>query len=223
MKYLSGHLKNAVNVPSFQAFDENLRLRPVDELAAWLGAAGLDESRSPLLYDSYDGQNAAILAWILEYLGRTDVHVMQAFFESWAAEGREIFYKPVERQPRQFQHRINPSIRSGADEILQDPSLALIDFRSAEEFSGRHDLDGRPGHIPGAKNIVWRDLVDPHEGFKLMLPADPGGPRRIVAYCRSGLRAAVGYLVLQNLGYDVALYDGSYRDWIARGLPVEAA
>src|SRR5262245_39643627 len=70
MKYLSGHLKNAVNLPAYKSFDDQLALLPADVLAKSIGDAGLDERRSPILYDSFDGQNVSVLAWILEYLGR---------------------------------------------------------------------------------------------------------------------------------------------------------
>ena len=39
----------------------------------------------------------------------------------------------------------------------------------------------------------------------------------IVAYCRSGMRAAHTYLVLRNAGFErVRLYDGSWQDWSKR-------
>ena len=43
----------------------------------------------------------------------------------------------------------------------------------------------------------------------------------VITYCRTGPRAAVGYLALQELGYDVRLFDGSYAQWSAGKLPVE--
>jgi thiosulfate/3-mercaptopyruvate sulfurtransferase len=42
---------------------------------------------------------------------------------------------------------------------------------------------------------------------------------RIVAYCRLGMRAALGYVALQQAGYDVRLYDRSYAEWARNGLP----
>jgi thiosulfate/3-mercaptopyruvate sulfurtransferase len=42
-----------------------------------------------------------------------------------------------------------------------------------------------------------------------------------IAYCRTGVRAALGFLALAQLGYNVALYDGSYAEWSGNGLPVE--
>lgn len=59
----------------------------------------------------------------------------------------------------------------------------------------------RPGHIPGAE---WA-------------PRDA----RVIVYCRKGMDASVPYFILRSLGYDVALYDGSYAEWSRdRLLPV---
>src|SRR5215510_2343589 len=88
MKYLQGHLKNAVNLPVFRAFGTDGKLLPPAELAAWLGAAGLDAKKTPVLYDSPEGQNAAMLAWILAFLGRADCHLLDIFYERWVAEKR---------------------------------------------------------------------------------------------------------------------------------------
>ena len=229
MKYLQGHLKNAVNLPLLQAFDEDAKLLAPESLGRWLGAAGLCEEPTPVVYDSPDGQNGAMLAWILEYLGRTDVHMMNVFFEGWVAQGWEVFYKPVAVAARTFRARVNPRIRAALSDMRADPQVKLIDFRSQEEYRGTLDLDGRPGHIPKAVNIVWRDLVGasqevlaPKETVEQLLAAAGIKPSdRIVAYCRTGPQAALGYLALRQYGYDVRLYDGSYADWARHGLPVE--
>ena len=230
MKYLQGHLKNAVNLPIYKAFDADAKLLPDDELIGWLGAAGLDAQTTPVIYDSFDGQNGAMLAWILEYFGRTDVHVLNVFFERWVADGHEVFYRPVTLPVKIFTATINPHLRTTLDQIRATPALRLIDFRSRDEYTGAVDRDGRPGHIPGAVNIVWRDLIGlqqdvlaPREKIQQLVSAagiHPSDP--IVAYCRSGLRAAVGYLALRQAGYEVRLYDRSYAEWARSGLPVEA-
>src|SRR5579864_7364308 len=81
VRYMAGHPKNAVNVPVTKARDAEGKLLPAEELGRWLGTAGLDERHTPVIYDSADGRNAAFLAWILLYLGRTDVHVMETLWE----------------------------------------------------------------------------------------------------------------------------------------------
>ena len=59
-----------------------------------------------------------MVAWILEYLGRDDVHVMGAFFEQWKLEGREVLYRPVEGKAASFSWHENPAIRVTLDEVV---------------------------------------------------------------------------------------------------------
>jgi len=229
MRYLQGHLKGAVNLPIYKAIDADARLLPDEPLQGWIGTAGLDEQTTPVVYDSFDGQNGAMLAWLLEYFGRTDVHMLNIFFERWVAEGHEVFYKPVPSISKTFTAQVNPQIRATIDDVRHGSGLKLIDFRSREEYAGEQDRDGKPGHIPGAVNIVWRDLVDPQqetlaspESIQHLVSAagiEPGD--RLVGYCRLGMRAALGYLALRQAGYDIRLYDRSYAEWARSGLPVE--
>ena len=230
MRYLQGHLKNAVNLPVYKAFDSDGRLLPDAHLQRWIGAAGLDDQRTPVIYDSYDGQNGAMLTWLLEYFGRSDVHLLNIFYDGWVAAGREVFYKPVTPVAKTFTARVNPRLRVTIDELRRASDLKLIDFRSREEYTGQQDRDGKPGHIPGAVNLVWRDLVGPQqtilaspERIRQLVGATGVRPGdTVVAYCRLGMRAAVGSLALQQAGYDVRLYDRSYAEWARSGLPVES-
>ena len=81
-------------------------------LARFLGDAGFGDDSGAVLYDSPEGQNAAMLAWILEYLGRSDVYLMGSFFEAWKAEGREVLYKPLQPFLKNFTARPDRSVRA---------------------------------------------------------------------------------------------------------------
>jgi len=230
MKYLLGHLPGAINIPVYKSFGADGRLMAPDALAEFIGGAGLGDGVTPVLYDSPEGQNAAMLAWILEYLGHSDVHVMDCFFEAWKGGGHEVRYKPVEAGARRFTARVDSSIRATLDEIREAHGLKLVDFRSREEFTGEKSMGGDvPGHIPGAVNVVWRELGRPPErllkerGQIERMLSDAGVRRgdRVVAYCRSGPRASLGYLALRELGYEARLFDGSYAEWSHAGLPAE--
>jgi thiosulfate/3-mercaptopyruvate sulfurtransferase len=229
MRYLQGHLKNAVNLPIYKAFDADGTLLPDEQLQRWIGSVGLDHQTIPVIYDSFDGQNGAMLAWLLEYLGGAEVHMLDIFYERWVAEGRQAFYKPVVPTAKTFAAQVKPQLRVTIDDLRRESGLKLIDFRSREEYSGTLDRDGKPGHIPGAVNIVWRDLVGPQQEVlastatiqRIVAAAGIQPGDRIVAYCRLGMRAALGYLALQQAGYDIRLYDRSYAEWARCGLPVE--
>ena len=230
MRYLMGHLRGAVSVPYKKLQGPNGRLGSPEQLAAAFGDAGLGDDVTPVLYDDSDGRNAAMAAWVLEYLGRTDVHVMDLLFDEWKAQGREVLYRPVPTTPRPFTPRLNPSVRATLDDAADPGATKLLDTRTPEEFLGQTEADLRPGHIPGSVNIPHSELagaegkllIEPNVLRQRLATAGISPGDAVVAYCRSGVRASLAYLAMRQAGYDVRLYDGSYAEWMESGHPVEA-
>ncbi len=242
MRYMQGHIRGAVNLPAVRLFDREGKLLSVFELGEFLGSVGLGEGVALTLYDGGDGRNAAMLSWVLDYLGYTDLRIMDIFFEEWAAQGREKLYRPVRPTANQFTPQVNPQVRATLEEVAAalntggagNPSsnapIKLLDLRSPSEYAGMPELDARPGHISGALNLVWQELVDGKDGYlkspaalqELLDSRNVSRDDTVIAYCRSGIRASIGYLALRQLGYNVRLYDGSYLEWMNRDMPVEA-
>ena len=229
MRYLMGHLRGAVSVPLKKLQNPQGRLRPSGEMAATFAAAGLDDGVIPVLYDGQDGRNAAMHAWILEYLGRDDVHILDLLYDHWKGQGREVLYRPVPTAAGSFTPQVKPAIRALLTDAAGPGPAKLLDTRSAEEYRGEVETDHRPGHIPGARHLAWSELagedgrlaVSPERLARALATAGiaPGDP--VIAYCRSGLRAALPWLALKQAGYDARLYDGSYAEWMDSGQPVE--
>jgi thiosulfate/3-mercaptopyruvate sulfurtransferase len=229
LRYMAGHPKGAINAPIAKARDASGNLRSIPELANWLGSVGLDEKHTPVIYDNADGRSAAMLAWILQYLGRDDVHLMESLWEKWVADKREIFYKPVVPVAREFQAKPRPELRVTTEQVAANSDARLIDFRSRDEFDGKIDNTGRPGHIPSAVNVPSLELVGSNgnilasdETLRAAISAaeiKPGQPA--IAYCLLGARAALGFLAMAKLGQPVALYDGSYSQYAKSDNPVE--
>jgi thiosulfate/3-mercaptopyruvate sulfurtransferase len=82
----------------------------------------------------------------------------------------------------------------------------LLDARAPERFRGETEpVDPVAGHIPGAVNAPV-----PAEAAALVAEGEPVG-----AYCGSGITAAALVLALEAAGRrDVALYPGSWSEWI---------
>lgn len=230
MRYLMGHLRGAVSVPLKRLQDAQGRLRPAGELAAVFAAAGLDDGVIPVLYDGSDGRNAAMHTWILEYLGRDDVHILDLLFDHWKGQGREVLYRPVTPPAAgNFTPRVNPGIRAFIADAAVPGAAVLLDTRSVEEYRGEVEMDHRPGHIPGAVHLAWSELagedgrlgVTPERLERALSGAGIAPGDAVIAYCRSGLRAALPWLALRQAGYQVRLYDGSYAEWMDGGGAVE--
>lgn len=123
----------------------------------------------------------------------------------------------------------------GADwvhDMLETPTVALLDARPPAEFSGETPGAGieRPGHIPGARNVFWETLIESAENPRLKNEAElrrifeeagVGPDDTVVAYCRTGMQSGFLYAVARHLGYSVRLYDGSFFEWSRTDYPVE--
>ena len=114
-----------------------------------------------------------------------------------------------------------------ADELaalLAAGEVQLLDVRSAEEYDGSsgYGCDPRQGHLPGAVNIEWSELVAAGADVRALLAAhglDSEG--RIVCYCHSGSRSAYAVAALAAAGVAAENYEGSWHEWSQR--PTSAA
>ena len=214
----------------------DLELRAPAELRAVLEGLGISDSSWVVVYGS-PAWAAARTFFTLDYAGLRHVAVLNGGLTAWTAGGHALSADV----PRYQRGVVTASVRSAVVDAqwvkdhLSDPHIVLIDTRSDSEYNGtmRHrGLDIR-GHIPGARLVHWQALVGDSNGGELSLRdsvtlrayfrerAGPGDS--LVTYCHVGARASISYLVARYLGYPVHLYDGSYEDWAARGLPLRAS
>ncbi|UTH08170.1 sulfurtransferase [Macrococcoides canis] len=114
----------------------------------------------------------------------------------------------------------NESIFIDIESVLNNDELRiLIDARAAERYKGLFEpIDAIAGHIPGAINIPYDHLFT--DGYikdeaALAELFQATADKSVTVYCGSGLSATLLYAALKSLDRDVALYAGSFSEWIS--------
>ncbi|MGE0660293.1 MAG: 3-mercaptopyruvate sulfurtransferase [Reyranellaceae bacterium] len=191
---------------------------------------GLGDGNRIVVYDAHPMLSAPRVWWMFRHFGHKDVAVLDGGLNKWKAEGRPLEDLPPMPRQRHFSARMDTTLvrdTEGVKEALTGKEQ-VVDVRAANRFSGEAP-EPRPGlragHMPGALNLPWENLIDPQRGT--MLPAatlkskiEAAGidiSRPIVASCGSGISACILALGLHLIGAkDVAVYDGSWAEWGSR-------
>ncbi len=229
-RYGEGHIPGAV----FADINEDLAaprtgtngrhpLPPVEAMAETLGQIGIGDGATVVAYDSAGGMYAARLWWMLRYLGHPRVALLDGGLGAWdgpLATGEE------HRPPARFSPRPIPEMARDVDAVASRlTNEILLDARESVRFRGEVEpIDPVAGRIPGARHRFWKANLDasgrfrkPAElraAFDRILEDRQGRP--VVCYCGSGLTAAHNALALTLAGVrDVAVYSGSWSEWIA--------
>jgi thiosulfate/3-mercaptopyruvate sulfurtransferase len=191
---------------------------------------GVSNASHVVLYGPPLMVSRAFLA--LEYLGSTNVSVLNGGLAKWRAESREITRDEPHVVPGKFEPHPRPEIIASADWVrarIGKPGVSLIDTRTDGEYVGSGDRHGMPssGHVQGAHQLQWEELFrEPndllfrdHDELARLYATRAQPKDTVVTYCFVGYRASMTYLVARYLGYQAKLYDGSYQDWSKRQLP----
>ncbi|MCU7844588.1 MAG: sulfurtransferase [Candidatus Thiodiazotropha sp. (ex Monitilora ramsayi)] len=197
-----------------------------DKLAQLFSAYGIGDTTHVVAYDDEGGGNACRLLWTLDAMGHSTYSLLNGGLHAWANEHHPVTRDKSSPQPTDFTPRPNPAPVAETADILQSlhrEDLALWDARSVNEYQGLSRFSQYPGHIPGAVNLDWLELMDrehnlrlkPEETLREML-GDLGitPDKDVITYCQTHHRSSLSWFVLKYLGYERARgYPGSWSDW----------
>ncbi len=224
--YTKTHIKGAVNIPHKTLYNETEvegLIKDPAELASIFGSKGVSETKTIVVYDGGTQKYSSRVYWILKYLGAPDVKILQKDMDFWRKSRVPITKMPSKVATVTFTPKVNSAIYADMA-FVKSGTATIIDARTTEEFDGTSDKSA--GHIPGAINIGYKEVLNAKEGFKTKAEMEAfaakyklSADKPIVVYCNTGVIAAVIYVGLTDvLGWtNVKVYDGAYKEWDAKG------
>ncbi len=232
--YAAGHVPGAVYVhlESVLSGAKNGRngrhpLPTPQAFAMAMAALGVSNDTPIVAYDNAGGMYAARAWWMLRWVGHRDAAVLDGGLAAWKAAGHALSSDAPAARPR-GDFTVRPSLVQTVDleavkRNLETQQRLVLDARAPDRFRGENEtMDPVGGHIPGARNRLFRDNLAAdglfkdatllRQEFDAITGARPASA--LIAQCGSGVTACHNLLAMEVAGLKgAALYPGSWSEW----------
>ncbi len=166
---------------------------------------------------------AARMFMTLEHFGlKGMVSFLNGGIEAWKRAGYTVTNRPAAFKKGNYVATTTGTLvdKDYVLNALNTKSSEVVDARAKRWYDGDPTGNPRDGHISGAKNIPFPDMVDSTNSIKPVSIVEknfttvvPDKSKEVVVYCFIGQTACVDYLAGRSLGYKMKVYDGSMQEW----------
>jgi thiosulfate/3-mercaptopyruvate sulfurtransferase len=221
--YKKGHLKNAVNLPTFKKlFDDKLFMPKINILKETFSNAGINSNSLVVIYDNGDFIWGARGYWLLEVLGHKNVGLLRDDYVSLKNQGFKTSKNNYKPKKSDFIPMVNKNmIETKLSTLIAIDKHIIIDGRPKEYYDGFKSSAKRAGHIksalnyPGSgnsrKTVSGNHILKMDKLQKLYKDLDKSKP--IILYCMDGADASMNYIILKELGYKASVYEAGWLEW----------
>lgn len=196
---------------------------------------GVNRESIIVIYDQTGIYSSPRAWWMFKAMGHDQVAVLDGGMPAWLHAG--LVTQPADYSSPasgKFVARPRPELFCDANSVVSElnhKTTAIIDARSKGRFEGvapepRAGL--RSGHIPGAVNLPFSDVIEdghmrPVDEIADLFNSITANPQKIIFSCGSGVTACILALAADLAGYEnISVYDGSWSEWWkVSSLPVE--
>lgn len=206
------------------------KLPDQQHLNALFSRIGLTPDTKVIAYDDEGGGWAGRLIWTLDLFGHHNYAYLNGGLIAWLKSGLPVAGVSDQATVNSVEQEVSIDSSQLRDkefllthlEDIEKGRLQVWDARSPQEYTGDKVTSVRNGHIPGARNLDWLELMDRDNDLRL-LPEDAiraklaeQGIRTdvpTITHCQTHHRSGLTWLVGKLLGMDITAYDGSWSEW----------
>ena len=164
--YREGHIPGAYNLP----LSKLLRRRNgVDNFVETpsrvrdlMRSLGIRDNDTLVLYGDWAFLAAMRAYWTFDFYGHANKKVLDGGIQAWR-KTRALERAPPAPRPRSnYVVEIRPEVLATKLRTLmasKSPDHVIVDARQPADYAGKSSLTSRKGHIPGAINLPWFELV----------------------------------------------------------------
>ena len=187
-----------------------------------------------VLYSTNALQWATRVWWLIHILGFKRVSILDGGFTDWKRLGFKTEDGESVYEPAIFSPKIDQKIfvdKEYTHGSINKFNCVMLNALSRDLYSGANPRYGRPGRIPGSKNIPasqfleqgTQKLLSPERALELITSVNINQDTTVLNYCGGGIAATLNAFVLRQLGIEnLEIYDNSMSEWATDDtLPIE--